>query len=213
MKISSFEKTYNSDYNNDIEIINNNITDLFFDKGVTPLNLGRIIQVFRREFSKYFSRKYNKNIKFMVILPRNNHEFIDKKIVDKREIIRIYLSYEKISNLLLGNDDNFLDYLYMLFDQIESELKCVSDNFNNYLVIQMDILVDICYNELSVYSKSFLTNNILKSSSWQKLSKHSCVFNDYYNFYQEDKNSNKKIFNIFLNKLLKRYEIQQQNYF
>lgn len=207
MKISSFELN-DSEYDEYVEFIGDNIFKLFFNKGLTPLNLGKIIQFLRREFTNYFIKKYNKKIKFMVILPRNNHEFIDKEIKDKREIIKIYLSYEKISNYLLGNDINFVDYIYQLIDQIESMLKCQTNHFNNYLIIQMDVLLDICFNELSVYSNSYLKNNLLKTSAWIKLSKQSSVFNDYFNFYQADKEKNKKIFYIFLTKLLKRCEIQ-----
>lgn len=205
MKISSF---YLNDISDDDEFINKLVSSLdesFSEKGFNPLNIGKFIQALRQQFTEHFSEKFGKNIYFKVSLPKTNSEFIDKKILENQSFIQIHLSYDIIHNYMDYGYD-ITDYIMMIIEQIYSVLSSSQHEFNDYLILQMPNLVDICFNELSVYSKSFIKNNLLKPLSWYKFSKQSSIFNDYYNFYQEDTVKNKTVFAKFLKSLLKRCE-------
>ena len=91
----------------------------------------------------------------------------------------------------------------MLIEQIDSVVNTEpTHDFTDYLILQMNNLVQICHGELSVvYSTEFLKNNIKKADSWIKLSRQSTIFNDYYNFFKQDKVSHKECFIAFLKKL------------
>lgn len=206
MKISSFYLNDISDANEFIDKLISNLDELFYEKGFNPINIGKFIQVLRQQFTKYFTSKFGKEVYFKISLPKNNENFIDKKILDNQSFIQIHLSYDIVKNYMeYGN--NITDYILMLIEQIESVLNAQNQQFNNYLIIQMKVLTDICYNELSVYSQSFIKNNLLKPIYWYKFAKQSSIFNDYYNFYQEDTVKNKTVFAKFLKSLLKRCEI------
>ena len=91
----------------------------------------------------------------------------------------------------------------MLVEQIDSTVNAEpTHDFTDYLVLQMNNLVQICYGELSsVYSQDFIKNNIKKPQSWVKLARQSAIFNDYYDFFKQDKENHKECFLMFLKKL------------
>lgn len=203
MKISSYYLNDISEYENFISKIDNDIHMKFYNTGFNSLNLRRFVNYIRKEFSKYIDIKFNKTFNVVILLPKNDNNLIEKIFDDKKEKIQIYLCYDKIKNILSGNYSNYTEYLNEIIEQIES---IVQDNethdFNDYLIIKMDKLAELSASELKCsYSKDFLLNNIKKPTSWVKLARQSAIFKDYYNFYKQDKENNKKYFILFLKQL------------
>lgn len=202
MKISSFNNDL-EEYDEFSEQLVKDIIANFCYQGFTPTNVGKLIEYLRSTFSQYFTGKYGKDVYFQMVLPKTNSELIEKRVLNNRQIIKVYLSYSLIKNILNGDEECISDYVQTLIDHIDSELSFSNQQFNNYLIVQMNVLSELAYNELSVYSKEYLKNNLLKADHWHKFVKQSSVFNDYYNFYKADTNANKQAFASFLKKLVK----------
>jgi hypothetical protein len=203
LKLSEVYNTDISSYEDFIGRLTNEINTSYYDKGFSPLSLANLIHFLRVEFSDYFSKEYSKPIYFRLSLPKNTDEFIEKKVSNRQNVIDIHLSYESLTDILEGVNDGY-DYIMTLLEQIKTILNYDNSEFNNYLVVQMNVLVDICFNELNGISQTYLQSNLLKPAFWERLCDKSSVFNDYYTFYQEDKEKNKLVFKRFLNRLLKR---------
>lgn len=203
MKISSFYLNDISEYDNFVEKFIQDINDKFYGTKFNSLNMGRFINFFRTELSKYIKLKYNKKVHIIVSLPRNDVSIIEKIHNSSNEKIQVCLCYEKVKNILNGEYTAYLDYITMLIEQVDSIINQEeTHDFNDYLIIQMDNLVQICIGELKTsYSKEFIFNNIKKPTSWIKLARQSSIFNDYYNFFKQDKEKNKEHFLMFLKKL------------
>jgi len=203
MKITSFYYNDMSEYDNFLEKLINEIDERFYGTGYNSLNVGRFIGFFRNEVTKYIDIKFNKKIHLVVLLPKNDQPFIEKSLVNRVEEIKVYLSYDRIKDLLNGSDSFYAEYIESLIEQIDSEVNQeISTDFNDYLIIQMKNLVTLCYGELTQsYSKSFISNNLKKPESWVKLARQSAIFNDYYNYYKQDKASHKTVFTKFLQML------------
>lgn len=209
MKISSFYYNDMSDYDNFLEKFINDIDEKFFGTGYSSLNIGRFINFFRTEITKYIDIKFQKKVHLVVLLPKNDQPFIEKSLKNQKEEIKIYLSYDKIKDLLNGEYFEYQEYIEMLLEQIDSEVNQeITNDFNDYLIIQMKQLSELCYGELSsVYSQSFIQNNLKKPYSWMKLARQSAIFNDYYNYYKQDKMAHKEDFLRFLKMLILQCEI------
>lgn len=203
MKISSFYLNDISEYDNFIEKFVNDIDMKFYGTGFNSLNIGRFINFFRYELSKYINIKYNKKVNIIVTLPRADIQLIEKNISKSKEQIQICLCYDNIKNILNGNFKEYPDYINILIEQIETIINSEeTHDFDDYLILQINNLVQICSNELkSSYSKEFILNNIKKPTSWLKLARQSAIFNDYYTFFKQDKEKNKDYFLMFLKKL------------
>ena len=212
MKISSFYYNDMSEYDNFLEKFVKDINEKFYGTGYSSLNIGRFINFFRTEITKYIDIKFQKKVHLIVLLPKNDQPFIEKSLNNCKEEIKIYLSYDRVKDLLNGKDYDYQEYIEMLLEQIDTEVNQeITTDFNDYLIIQMKNLSNICYGELSqVYSQSFLENNLKKPSSWIKLARQSSVFNDYYNYYKQDKEAHKNDFLRFL-KLLIKYGIERNH--
>lgn len=203
MKISSFYLNDISEYDNFIEKFINDIDMKFYGTGFNSLNIGRFINFFRVEISNYINVKYNKKIHIIITLPRKDIQLIEKNRVNTQEQIQICLCYDNIKNILNGEYENYPDYINILIEQVDSVINSEeTHDFNDYLIFQIDNLAQICFGELtSSYSKEFILNNLKKPESWVKLARQSTIFNDYYNFFKENKEKNKEYFLLFLKKL------------
>ena len=203
MKISSFYLNDISEYDNFIEKFINDIDMKFYKTGHNSLNIGRFINFFRTEITKYIQIKFDKKIHIVLTLPKNDVELIEKSNTSSREQIQICLWYDNIRNILNGEYPEYPEYISMLIEQIDAVVNSEpTHDFNDYLILQMNNLVQICYGELtSSYSKEFIFNNLKKPESWVKLARQSAIFNDYYNFFKQDKAKNKEFFLMFLKKL------------
>lgn len=206
MKISSFYTTDISESLNFIDDLSNRLNQSLNGKGFTPNHIAKFIQILRQCFTQYFSDKYGTKVFFKIHLPKNNDSLIEKKILENQSFIQIHLSYDIIKAFLNGDINDIEDYLLELIEQVNSVLKHYDHHFNDFLVIQMNNLSELCCNELQVYSKSLLLHNLLNPLFWLKFAKQSSIFNDYYNFYQEDTIKHKMVYFKFLKSLLKRCE-------
>lgn len=203
MKISSFYLNDISEYDNFIEKFIEDVDMKFYGTGYNSLNIGRFINFFRTEVTKYIRLKFNKKVHIVLTLPKNNLELIEKKSTSSQEQIQICLNYDNIKDILNGEYTDYPEYITMLVEQIDSTVNAEpTHDFTDYLVLQMNNLVQICYGELSsVYSQDFIKNNIKKPQSWVKLARQSAIFNDYYDFFKQDKENHKECFLMFLKKL------------
>lgn len=203
MKISSFYLNDISEYDNFIEKFIEDVDMKFYGTGYNSLNIGRFINFFRTEITKYIRLKFNKKVHIILTLPKNNLELIEKRSTSSKEQIQICLSYDNVRDILNGDYQDYPEYITMLVEQIDSTVNAEpTHDFTDYLVLQMNNLVQICYGELSsVYSQDFIKNNIKKPQSWVKLARQSAIFNDYYNFFKQDKENHKECFLMFLKKL------------
>lgn len=203
MKISSFYLNDISEYDNFIEKFIEDVDMKFYGTGHNSLNIGRFINFFRTEVTKYIRLKFNKKVHIVLTLPKNNLELIEKKSTSSQEQIQICLNYDNIKDILNGEYTDYPEYITMLVEQIDSTVNAEpTHDFTDYLVLQMNNLVQICYGELSsVYSQDFIKNNIKKPQSWVKLARQSAIFNDYYDFFKQDKENHKECFLMFLKKL------------
>ena len=203
MKISSFYLNDISEYDNFIEKFIEDVDMKFYGTGHNSLNIGRFINFFRTEVTKYIRLKFNKKVHIVLTLPKNNLELIEKKSTASQEQIQICLNYDNIKDILNGEYTDYPEYITMLVEQIDSTVNAEpTHDFTDYLVLQMNNLVQICYGELSsVYSQDFIKNNIKKPQSWVKLARQSAIFNDYYDFFKQDKENHKECFLMFLKKL------------
>lgn len=209
MKITQFYYNDFGDYDNFLEKLIQDVEEQFYGKGYTSINISRLINFFRQRLTKYVYIKFQKNVHVIVLLPKNDQPLIDRGLKNRQEEIRIYLSYDKVKALLNGSYKGYRQYLETLIDQINSTVQTEpTTDFNDYLVIELDNLAQLCAGELlQVYSKTFVNHSIKKSESWIKLSRQSSIFNDYFNYYKQDKQAHKMIFLKFLKTLLENVEL------
>lgn len=203
MKVSTFYMADISEYDNFIEKLYNDIQKKFVGKGINSILISRFISYLRKEFSIYASFKLNKKTNIIIIIPRISTNLIEKTIHNNIEQIKIRVEYNKLKEILSGQCENLEDYINELVEQFkEYVIDKPSLNFSKYLYLQIDNLVDICYNELiSIYQPKIIYENLMKNKGWIILSRKSSIFNDYYNLFQQNKIENKNIFYNFLYKL------------
>lgn len=203
MKVSIFYMADISEYDNFIEKLYNDIQKKFVGKGINSILISRFISYLRKEFSIYASFKLNKKTNIIIIIPRISTNLIEKTIHNNIEQIKIRVEYNKLKEILSGQCENLEDYINELVEQFKEYVNDKpSLNFSKYLYLQIDNLVDICYNELiSIYQPKIIYENLMKNKGWIKLSRKSSIFNDYYNLFQQNKIENKNIFHNFLYKL------------
>jgi hypothetical protein len=203
MKVSTFYMADISEYNNFIEKLYNDIQKKFVGKGINSILISRFISYLRKEFSIYASFKLNKKTNIIIIIPRISTNLIEKTIHNNIEQIKIRVEYNKLKEILSGQCENLEDYINELVEQFKEYVNDKpSLNFSKYLYLQIDNLVDICYNELiSIYQPKIIYENLMKNKGWIILSRKSSIFNDYYNLFQQNKIENKNIFHNFLYKL------------
>ena len=205
MKVSTFYMADISEYDNFIEKLYNDIQKKFVGKGINSILISRFISYLRKEFSIYASFKLNKKTNIIIIIPRISTNLIEKTIHNNIEQIKIRVEYNKLKEILSGQCENLEDYINELVEQFkEYVIDKPSLNFSKYLYLQIDNLVDICYNELiSIYQPKIIYENLMKNKGWIILSRKSSIFNDYYNLFQQNKIEieNKNIFHNFLYKL------------
>ena len=87
MKISSFYLNDISEYDNFIEKFINDIDMKFYKTGHNSLNIGRFINFFRTEITKYIQIKFNKKIHIVLTLPKNEVELIEKSNTSSSNIL------------------------------------------------------------------------------------------------------------------------------
>lgn len=203
MKVSTFYMADISEYDNFIEKLYNDIQKKFVGKGINSILISRFISYLRKEFSIYASFKLNKKTNIIIIIPRISTNLIEKTIHNNIEQIKIRVEYNKLKEILSGQCENLEDYINELVEQFKEYVNDKpSLNFSKYLYLQIDNLVDICYNELiSIYQPKIIYENLMKNKGWIILSRKSSIFNDYYNLFQQNKIENKNIFHNFLYKL------------
>lgn len=203
MKVSTFYMADISEYDNFIEKLYNDIQKKFVGKGINSILISRFISYLRKEFSIYASFKLNKKTNIIIIIPRISTNLIEKTIHNNIEQIKIRVEYDKLKEILSGQCENLEDYINELVEQFKEYVnEKPSLNFSKYLYLQIDNLVDICYNELiSIYQPKIIYENLMKNKGWIILSRKSSIFNDYYNLFQQNKIENKNIFHNFLYKL------------
>ena len=203
MKVSTFYMADISEYDNFIEKLYNDIQKKFVGKGINSILISRFISYLRKEFSIYASFKLNKKTNIIIIIPRISTNLIEKTIHNNIEQIKIRVEYNKLKEILSGQCENLEDYINELVEQFKEYVNDKpSLNFSKYLYLQIDNLVDICYNELiSIYKTKIIYENLMKNKGWIILSRKSSIFNDYYNLFQQNKIENKNIFHNFLYKL------------
>lgn len=202
MKVSSFYYNDISKYENFLEKFSEEVCDKFYGTGYNSLNIGRFIHFMRTEITKYIDINFHKKICLKILFPKNEQPFIEKNVIEDKEEIKVYLSYDIVKAILNGNYEDYEDYLSMIIEQIDTNIETTNNEFNNYLTIQMKNLSILCYGELSqTYSKTFLEHNIKKPDAWIKLARQSSIFNDYYNYYKQDKKAHKNDFLRFLKML------------
>lgn len=203
MKVSTFYMADISEYDNFIEKLYNVIQKKFVGKGINSILISRFISYLRKEFSIYASFKLNKKTNIIIIIPRISTNLIEKTIHNNIEQIKIRVEYNKLKEILSGQCENLEDYINELVEQFKEYVNDKpSLNFSKYLYLQIDNLVDICYNELiSIYQPKIIYENLMKNKGWIILSRKSSIFNDYYNLFQQNKIENKNIFHNFLYKL------------
>lgn len=201
MKIESFYLNDISEYDDIAEYINSTIQDKFYGVGKNSISVTRLISFLKKALKIYIKLKYQNDINIIMTLPS-----IDKKIVSHDDgNVRIRLSYEKISNILNGNYDNYIEYIQEIIDQLETEITSKNKfNFNEYLYKQLNGLIEVALLELKCkFSNEYLKENIIKKESWIKLAQASNVFNDYYMAYMNN-SKNKELFFNFLKLLAKK---------
>ena len=120
MKISSFYLNDISEYDNFIEKFINDIDMKFYKTGHNSLNIGRFINFFRTEITKYIQIKFDKKIHIVLTLPKNDVELIEKSNTSSREQIQICLCYDNIRNILNGEYPDYPEYISMLIEQIDA---------------------------------------------------------------------------------------------
>ena len=203
MKVSTFYMADISEYDNFIEKLYNDIQKKFVGNGINSILISRFISYLRKEFSIYASFKLNKKTNIIIIIPRISTNLIEKTIHNNIEQIKIRVEYNKLKEILSGQCENLEDYINELVEQFKEYVNDKpSLNFSKYLYLQIDNLVDICYNELiSIYQPKIIYENLMKNKGWIILSRKSSIFNDYYNLFQQNKIENKNIFHNFLYKL------------
>ena len=203
MKVSTFYMADISEYDNFIEKLFNEINKKFVGKKINSILISRFISYLRKEFSIYASFKLNKKTNIIIIIPRISTNLIEKTIHNNIEQIKIRVEYNKLKEILSGQCENLEDYINELVEQFKEYVNDKpSLNFSKYLYLQIDNLVDICYNELiSIYQPKIIYENLMKNKGWIILSRKSSIFNDYYNLFQQNKIENKNIFHNFLYKL------------
>ena len=191
MKVSTFYMADISEYDNFIEKLYNDIQKKFVGKGINSILISRFISYLRKEFSIYASFKLNKKTNIIITIHNNIEQ------------IKIRVEYNKLKEILSGQCENLEDYINELVEQFKEYVNDKpSLNFSKYLYLQIDNLVDICYNELiSIYQPKIIYENLMKNKGWIILSRKSSIFNDYYNLFQQNKIENKNIFHNFLYKL------------
>lgn len=203
MKISSFYYNDMSQYENFLEKFSEDVYERFYGTGYNSLNIGRFINFLRTEITKYIDVNFHKKVHLIVLLPKNEQPFIEKTYNDKKEEVKVYLSYDIVKQILNGNYDDYEDYLSMIIEQINTVIDSQPSEFNDYLVIQMKNLSQLCSNELrQSFSETFIENHLKNPKSWVKLAKKSSIFNDYYNYYKQDKESHKDAFLKFLKMII-----------
>ena len=111
MKISSFYYNDMSEYDNFLEKFIRDIDAMFYGRGYNSVNIGRFINFFRTEITKYIDIKFHKKIHLIVLLPKNEQPFIEKTLNNKKEEIKIYLSYDEIKSLLEGYNKGYEEYI------------------------------------------------------------------------------------------------------
>ena len=204
MKVSTLYLADISEYDNFIEKLFNEINKKFVGKKINSILISRFISYLRKEFSAYASIKLNKKINVLVYIPRISTNVIESNICNDINKIKIRINYDKLNEILEGKCENLEDYINELVSQFNDYvLEKPTYNFSNYLSLQIDNLVDICYNELiCTYQPMILFNKIMKNKGWLTLSRKSSIFNDYYKLFQQNKIENKNIFHKFLYKLI-----------
>ena len=149
MKVSTFYMADISEYDNFIEKLYNDIQKKFVGKGINSILISRFISYLRKEFLIYASFKLNKKTNIIIIIPRISTNLIEKTIHNNIEQIKIRVEYNKLKEILSGQCENLEDYINELVEQFkEYVIDKPSLNFSKYLYLQIDNLVDICYNEL-----------------------------------------------------------------
>ena len=165
MKVSTFYMADISEYDNFIEKLYNDIQKKFVGKGINSILISRFISYLRKEFSIYASFKLNKKTNIIIIIPRISTNLIEKTIHNNIEQIKIRVEYNKLKEILSGQCENLEDYINELVEQFkEYVIDKPSLNFSKYLYLQIDNLVDICYNELiSIYQPKIIYENLMKN--------------------------------------------------
>lgn len=206
MKISSFYFTNISSYDEFNKSITSYIDDNFYGKGYSSLSIGRFIKYLRHEFSFYASYKFDKKINVIVTIPRIDYRLIEKKIKNNKDYIYIRLNFNKIKNILQGEYNDYDDYIDEIIEQFEEYvLQKNPGEFKQYLIIQMDNLVDICFNELSIhFDEETLKDKITKYTEWVKLSRKSAIFKEYFELFTSNKSLYSEMFCNFLKKIGKK---------
>lgn len=199
MKISSLYLNDITDYESLTQKMCKDISDVFYNVGKNSLSLSKFISYIRHELMEYINLKHNKQINIVVFIPITEKHLIEKKVENAKEKIIIRLDKNIIYDILDGREENYEDYISQIIEVLDTEIKHNKRNiFDNYLVVKMNQLVDICKMELDPIDKS----TIIKSSNWAKLTHKSTIFKDYYNFYLQDKKTNRVTFIKFIEKLI-----------
>jgi len=204
MKIESFYLNDISNYDDIVEYINTTIDTKFYGVGKNSISISRLISFLKKSLKIYINLKYQKNLNIIMTLPSMDEKIIIHDIRNDNKV-KIRLSYDKISSILNGEYEDYINYIQEIIDQLETEITSNNKfSFTEYLIVQLEGLSNMALAELrGVYSSDFLKENIIKKESWIKLSQSSNVFKDYYTAYM-DNPKNKGLFYTFLKSLVKK---------
>lgn len=204
MKIESFYLNDISNYDDIVEYINTTIDNKFYGVGKNSISISRLISFLKKSLKIYINLKYQKNLNIIMTLPSMDEKIIIHDIRNDDKV-KIRLSYDKISSILNGEYEDYINYIQEIIDQLETEITSNNKfSFTEYLIVQLEGLSNMALAELrGVYSSEFLKENIVKKESWIKLSQSSNVFKDYYTAYM-DNPKNKGLFYAFLKSLVKK---------
>lgn len=204
MKISSFYLADISEYEDITNYICNIIWNKYYGVGVSSVSICRLMATLRKIIKTYVKLKYQKNISLITVISRFEEKLISNDSMNDG-IVKLRISYDNVSDILNGKHQNLRAYIEEIIEQLETELTYNNKfSFTNYLSVQIDMLTEICLNELKLnYSDKELKEMIIKKDCWIKLSQQSSIFKDYYTSYMENKN-NKKLFFTFLRGLVQK---------
>lgn len=203
MKISTLYLNDISEYEDISEYLYQQVKK-YYGVGVNSISISRLISLFKKILKTYIKLKYQKNIKLIITIPKNDEKIVNNDDMNNN-IVKLRLSYNNVVNILNGIHTNLSGYVDEIIEQLDIELTSNNKfSFINYLTIQMDMLCDISINELkSTYETNLLKEMIVKKDCWIKLSQQSSIFKDYYISYMENPN-NKKLFFSFLRGLIQK---------
>lgn len=205
MKISQLDLVISDDYNDFAEKLIKEIEEQFFGKNYNSIILSKFISYLRKEFYLYAKLKFNKDIIVKVLIPRIPKGIIEKSIINNKEEIVLRISFDKALEILNGENYDFSETIYDLVNQFENYLKDdKTQDFRKYLISQIDVLSNICGNDLkSNLDVNMIKRNLIKKEGWRRLSKKSEIFNDYLKLFNEDKEKYTNLFTKFLKNILK----------